>query len=97
LDRAVLIEAVERDPEVVALGDVLTLTDAADGKVLRVQLVSPDEVMSGAPGTAPGMAQVSSASPVGLAVLSARVGSSVTLQAGKRELQYEVTAIETER
>lgn len=92
LARAVLITAGERDPHVVALGNVLMLTEQPSGKARRVQLVSPDEVTSGGAGTP----QVSSASPVGLAVLGVQVGESVTLRAGTRELRYEVTAIETD-
>lgn len=83
---AVLIESGARDRQVVALGDVLTLTEQPSGKTRRVQLVSPDELTSGGAGTP----QVSSASPVGLAVLGVRVGETVT---GARELRYEVTAI----
>ena len=56
----------------VALGNVLMLTEQPSGKARRVQLVSPDEVTSGGAGTP----QVSSASPVGLAVLGVQVGLS---------------------
>ena len=51
LARAVLITAGERDPHVVALGNVLMLTEQPSGKARRVQLVSPDEVTSGGAGT----------------------------------------------
>ena len=92
LARTVVIRTSERDPQVVTLGDVLTLTEQPSGKVRRVQLVSPDEVTSGNAG----VPQVSSASPVGLAVLGVRVGERVTLRVRTRELRYKVTAIGTD-
>jgi len=88
LSRAVLQEEKEEAAEaVVRLGSTVLLRNLASGQLLRYTLVTPSEV-NAAQGC------ISSASPVGKAILDRRVGEEVEVQAPAGPLRFRIEGIE---
>ena len=87
LKSAVLIDEKQHVSLKVDVGDSVILSDLASGQELRYTLVSPREVN-------PAKGKISSASPIGQAVIGRREGEEVevTAPAGKRH--YQVKRIE---
>jgi transcription elongation factor GreA len=89
LARAVIVEAPPEGDGQVSLGSVVTLQDEAQGRELRVQLVSAVEVDA----LAQGVTQVSEDSPVGQALRGRRVGEVFEVEIGDRRVRYTVKEV----
>ena len=87
LERAVIIEAQERDKA--DLGAVVTLQDAGSAEGFDVQLVSPVEagVLEG------DIPRISDESPLGKALLGRRPGESFKVTINNKTTEYTVVAI----
>ncbi len=87
LDRAEIIG--ENDPNRVDLGNVVTLSDVAAERQMRVQVVAPVEagVLEG------DVPKVSDESPLGRALIGRHVDDEVTVTMGDKQRRYKVVAI----
>ena len=87
LDRAEIIG--ENDPNRVDLGNVVTLSDVAAERQMRVQVVAPVEagVLEG------DVPKVSDESPLGRALIGRHVEDEVTVTMGDKQRRYKVVAI----
>jgi len=89
LARAVVVQAAPDGGGQVALGTVVVLEEAEQGREMRVQLVSAVEVDA----LAGGATQVSDDSPVGQALLGRRVGDTFEVEQAERTLRYTVKSL----
>jgi len=89
LARAVVVQAAPDGGGQVALGTVVVLEEAGQGREMRVQLVSAVEVDA----LAGGATQVSDDSPVGQALLGRRVGDTFEVEQAERTLRYTVKSL----
>ncbi len=87
LDRAEIIG--ENDPNRVDLGNIVSLSDVAAKREMRVQVVAPVEagVLEG------DVPKVSDESPLGRALIGRHVGDEVTVTMGDKQRRYKVVAI----
>ncbi len=87
LDRAEIIG--ENDPNRVDLGNIVSLSDVAAKREMRVQVVAPVEagVLEG------DVPKVSDESPLGRALIGRHVGDEVPVTMGDKQRRYKVVAI----
>ena len=80
------VREVETQSDVVGFGSCVEVEDAKSGKELTYELVSPSEA-------SPGDGRLSMDSPVGKALLGARVGQTVKLETPRGAKELKVTSI----
>ncbi|MFC2020311.1 GreA/GreB family elongation factor [Chloroflexota bacterium] len=87
LRAAVVIDEKKKDNLRVSIGDFVILSDLASDKELRYMLVSPREI-----DVAKG--KISSASPMGQAIIGKEQGETVEIEAPVGKLRYQIQRIE---
>ena len=87
LKLAVIIDRQEQVALRVSIGDSVILSDLDSGEELRYMLVSPREVD-------PTRGKISSASPIGQAVIGREPGEIVKVAAPAGKLQYQIKQVE---
>ena len=89
LKDVVVAEADDVPADMVFLGSTVKLRDADDGEEMLVRLVGE----AGAPESEGDVQDVSASSPMGDALMKARVGDTVTVKAPRGSMQFEVLAL----
>ncbi|GAG34627.1 unnamed protein product, partial [marine sediment metagenome] len=87
LKSAVVIDEKQQGTLKVSLGDNVVLRDLDSGEELRYMLVSPSEVD-------PSRGKISSASPIGRAIVGKGQGETVEITAPVGKLRYQIKQIE---
>ena len=89
LKSVVVADADDVPQDMVYLGTTVKIKDVDDGEELLVRLVGEAEV----PDAHSDVQDVSSSSPMGDALMKARVGETVTVKAPRGSMQFEVLEI----
>lgn len=89
LRSVVVADAGDVPEDMVYLGSTVRIRDADDGEEMLVRIVGE----AGAPDTEGDVQDVSATSPMGDALMKARVGETVTVKAPRGSVQFEVLEI----
>src|SRR5690606_10250193 len=89
LKTVVVADASDVPEDMVFLGSTVRIRDVDDGDEMLVRLVGE----AGAPETESEVQDVSATSPMGDALMKARVGDKVTVKAPRGSMQFEVIEI----